>query len=298
MTCSVMTLSMFIRILYNYLRSQDMEECRELYEEMLQTTREEGWETVELTSRETRLLGTEYVRTTLREHGLKVGGYMHMDSLDDDPQELLKAVDTAQAVEADLMMLIPSWHASLEQLSRDEIHQRYASRWMEAAQKASQKGIRIVIEDTPDQRLHLCKAEDVGHFLSLLPSAGLVYDTGNMILAGEDPLAYASSFEGRIGCVHLKDMAEVPEETRGADCALDGRKMASVRQGQGVIPLTPIIDLLKKQGYTGRWVLELSMAGMESYGQAVRLAWSDTEKLLGHTNDAEERSGCRLNIVV
>ena len=63
MTCSVMTLSMFIRILYNYLRSQDMEECRELYEEMLQTTREEGWETVELTSRETRLLGTEYVRT-------------------------------------------------------------------------------------------------------------------------------------------------------------------------------------------------------------------------------------------
>lgn len=35
MTCSVMTLSMFIRILYNYLRSQDMEECRELYEEML-----------------------------------------------------------------------------------------------------------------------------------------------------------------------------------------------------------------------------------------------------------------------
>lgn len=113
-----------------------------------------------------------------------------------------------------------------------------------------------------------------------------------------DPLAYASSFEGRIGCVHLKDMAEVPEETRGADCALDGRKMASVRQGQGVIPLKPIIDLLKKQGYTGRWVLELSMAGMESYGQAVRLAWSDTEKLLGHTNDAEERSGCRLNIVV
>ena len=77
---------------------------------------------MELTSRETRLLGTEYVRTTLREHGLKVGGYMHMDSLDDDPQELLKAVDTAQAVEADLMMLIPSWHASLEQLSRDEIH--------------------------------------------------------------------------------------------------------------------------------------------------------------------------------
>ena len=119
-----------------------------------------------------------------------------------------------------------------------------------------------------------------------------------MILAGEDPLAYASSFEGRIGCVHLKDMAEVPEETRGADCALDGRKMASVRQGQGVIPLKPIIDLLKKQGYTGRWVLELSMAGMESYGQAVRLAWSDTEKLLGHTNDAEERNGCGLNIVV
>ena len=70
-----MTLSMFIRILYNYLRSQDMEECRELYEEMLQTTREEGWETVELTSWETRLLGTVYVRTTLREHGLKVGGY-------------------------------------------------------------------------------------------------------------------------------------------------------------------------------------------------------------------------------
>lgn len=280
MQLSLMTLSMFIRILYHYYRNQDMEECRELYEEMMRTTSEAGVRMVELTSRETRLLGTDYVRSVLKEAKLTVGGYIHMDSLDDDADALIRAVETAASVHADILMLIPSWHTSLENLSRDEIHQIYAGRWMAAAQKAARQGIRVVVEDTPDQRLHLCRAEDMQHFLYLLPGVGLICDSGNVILAGEGPAGYARIFEGRIACVHLKDMKEVPAGTRGADCALDGRQMTSARHGTGVIPFEKVIHQLKTQGFDGRWVVELSMDGSENYLQAVNFAWSTARMLL------------------
>lgn len=280
MQLSLMTLSMFVRIFYHYYQDRDMEECRELYEEMMQTTSEAGVKMVELTSRETRLLGTDYVQNVLRENGLTVGGYMHMDSLDDNADELIKAVEIAEAVQADILMLIPAWHTSLENLSRDEIHQIYADRWTTAAQKAVQKGIRVVVEDTPDQRLHLCRADDLRNFLSLLPIADLVYDSGNMILAGEDPVRYAQLFNDRIAYVHLKDMKEVPVGTRGADCALDGRQMMSARHGEGMIPFAQVIRQLESQGYHGRWVIELSMDGSESYLQAVSSAWSTVGTLL------------------
>ncbi len=173
----------------------------------------------------------------------------------------------------------PYWHASLEGKSRDEIHSIYAERWQKAVLLAKEKGIQTVIEDTPDQRLHLCRAEDVKHFLSLLPSVKLIYDSGNMILAGEDPLAYASVMKDQIACVHIKDMKPVPADQRGADIAFDGRTMSSARHGDGVIPIEKVVCLLKEQGYSGRYVAELSMDGSSNYSEAAAHVYGFMEKL-------------------
>ena len=129
MQISLMTLDMFIRHAYRYFLDHDMEKLRNRYTEMMQATAEAGFRTVEVTSRETRLLGLAYVKEVLERCGLSTGGYMHMDTLEEDPAYLDEALIFAKALGADTLMLIPQWHDSLEGCREQEIHARYAQRW-------------------------------------------------------------------------------------------------------------------------------------------------------------------------
>ncbi len=192
-------------------RKARVEEIAAAVTELRQMSREAGFDTVEVTSRETGLFGLETVRSVLDKYDLSAGGYMYMDNLGEPEENVLDAVKTAETLGADVLMLIPYWHASLEGKTRDEIHEVYAKRWQKAAELAEEKGIRTVVEDTPDQR--------------------------------------------------------------GADIALDGRGMTSARHGSGLIPLKDVADLLKKQGYDGRWVVELSMDGSSDYRDAAAHAY-------------------------
>ncbi len=281
MQVSLMTLDMFIRLAYHYFQDHDMEEFRELYEEMMEMTADAGIQTVEVTSRETRFLGVDYVKEVLERCRLSVGGYMHMDTPGEDPIFLDEALSFAKKLGADTLMLIPQWHDSLAGCGRREIHELYAKRWSKVAADAYETGIRVVVEDTPNQALHLCSAEDVLAFLPLLPHAELVYDSGNMLLAGEDPVDYIKKTAARIGYVHLKDMREIPMNTRGGDLSRDGKKLTSAKHGTGLVPLDQVIQELQQLHYNGRWVIELSMDGSESYPEAIRAAQAYLREYIG-----------------
>lgn len=284
MQISLMTLDMFIRLAYHYFQDHDMEEFCELYDEMMEMTADAGIQMVEVTSRETRFLGFDYVKEVLERYQLSVGGYMHMDTPAEDTSFLDEALSFAKKLGADTLMLIPQWHDSLACCDKKDIHALYARRWNKVAADAKEAGIRIVVEDTPNQQLHLCSAEDVLAFLSLLPDAQLVYDSGNMLLAGEDPVNYAETTSAKIGYVHLKDMREIPVNARGGDLSCDGRKLTSAKHGTGLVPLKQVIQVLKKLNYTGRWVVELSMDGSESYMEAVRSAQAYLQEYINGGN--------------
>lgn len=81
--------------------------------------------------------------------------------------------------------------------------------------------------------------------LWLLPGMKLVYDSGNMILAGEDPVEYAKAMKDQIDYVHLKDMKVIPANRRGADIALDGRQRF-VPAGRHLRP---------QQGHGAAWLI-------------------------------------------
>ncbi len=280
MQVSLMTLDMFIRLAYHYFQDRDMEEFRELYDEMMEMTADAGIQMVEVTSRETRFLGFDYVKEVLDRCQLSVGGYMHMDTPAEDPSFLGEARSFAKKLGADTLMLIPQWHDSFTGYEKKQIHEVYANRWRKVAADAEEAGIRVVVEDTPNQQLHLCSVEDMLDFLPLLPQARLVYDSGNMLLAGEDPVDYAEKTSDWIGYVHLKDMREIPVNTRGGDLSRDGRKLTSARHGTGLVPLGRVIQTLKLLQYNGRWVIELSMDGSESYPEAIRTAQVYLQKYL------------------
>jgi sugar phosphate isomerase/epimerase len=95
-------------------------------------------------------------------------------------------------------------------------------------------------------------------------SVGIQFDTGNPLVAGEDPVALFKKLEDRITYVHLND---VPRPG----------VFEFLPVGTGIAPNREVLSRLKRRGFDG-WVgiEEASVGDDESYRTAVknaRAAW-------------------------
>lgn len=87
----------------------------------------------------------------------------------------------------------------------------------------------------------------------------LLFDTGHFAYCGEDPLAMAKKYAGRIRHVHLKDIRpDVVAKVRSDKMSfLDGvRAGAFTIPGDGCIDYDPIFKVLEDSGYEGYMVVE------------------------------------------
>lgn len=87
----------------------------------------------------------------------------------------------------------------------------------------------------------------------------LLFDTGHFAYCGEDPLAMAKKYAGRIKHVHLKDIRpDVVAKVKADKMSfLDGvRAGAFTIPGDGCIDYDPIFKTLEESGYEGYMVVE------------------------------------------
>jgi len=93
------------------------------------------------------------------------------------------------------------------------------------------------------------------------PLMGACADTGHWLRSGLDPLECLKKLEGRVICLHFKDL--VPEETRTPDQAEAAKKkkseskaMHDVPWGTGVGHVKAQMAQLKRQGFRGAFCVE------------------------------------------
>lgn len=247
---------MFLRAIFKFQLDHDRADLLELYEEIFQMAKTAGYTSLDICSMETMLITVEHIEMLMQKYDMSISSYIYLDQCNSPAEGIQQAIETAKRLGAEVLMLAPQWTENLEGLNRDAIHDFLVDRWSAGIARAKELGLTVVIEDTPELRFHLCKAEDVLALLNRIPGVHMVYDSGNMILAGEDPVAYCEKFTGRIGYVHLKDMRiAIPGEPY-ADTAADGRLMKGAPSGTGLIDLKAVVAKLKEIGYTGNMVVE------------------------------------------
>lgn len=270
---NVMTMSMFLRIFFKFQLDQDMEDLKEGYEEMLDLVSEAGYEGVDVTSWETGILGTDYVKHVLNQRNLKVSSFiypekfasMDEEGLEDRVKRAERGADTAAELGTSVFMLVPQAQENIEEYEPEQIRRSLIRHWTPVAAYAKKLGLHVVIEDTPDLKLCLCRKEEVREVLDAVEGLELVYDSANMILTGEDPVEYLEAFKDRIGYVHLKDYRIAPPGSMVKEYAEDGTAMASAPTGTGMIDLESICRKLDEIGYDGEMTVEFRVDDNSDY---------------------------------
>ncbi len=169
-----------------------------------------------------------------------------LDSVDSSSREAAiahcqKALDQAQAVAAQVAYVVPGQDDSPDGLSR------YGESLLHLAEHAAQLGIKLALEHFPGKALPT--ARETLAFIGALghPNLYLLYDSGHILLSGEDPAEVIVNAGDRLGYVHFDD-------NDGLDdlhwSLLDGVLTEEA--------LYATLLALQKNGYAGALSLELS----------------------------------------
>lgn len=121
---------------------------------------------------------------------------------------------------------------------------------------AAELGINVAMEDFDDIVAPFATMEQVKWFLDRLPALGCAFDTGNFLYSEQDVLKAYELLNDRITYVHCKDRSYTPVEGENSQKSVSGKDLYSSAVGSGVIPMTTILELLNKKGYSGTIAIE------------------------------------------
>ncbi|MGN0483694.1 MAG: sugar phosphate isomerase/epimerase family protein [Lachnospiraceae bacterium] len=257
MKISLMTMTMFMRMYFSFKCDQEMEALKENYEEMMELVANAGYEMVDVTNIETQIFSIPYIGEVLKKNGLRVSSYIYMDQFANEQRRIeqienaKQGVRDAVALGTKVLMLVPLAHEGIEKLSSKEVHAELVKQWSPIADYAKKFGMHTVIEDTPDLKLYLCSADELKEILQAVPNLEVVYDSANMLLVDEDPIAYYDTFADKTAHIHVKDIVFSPPTAPVGDIRADGRRMTGVFLGHGLVDLKTVLEHVVENKYDG-----------------------------------------------
>lgn len=167
----------------------------------------------------------------------------------------------AQALGAEMFMIvpfeIPTEFQKAARMGKEAVRKILVERFSLAVEEGRKRNLPVVFETTPHDEFALSSAEDCKLVLDQVPGLGMVFDTANMLPAGEEPLPGYELLKDRIVHVHLKDVALTKGgRTLWSEFTSTGEIMNCCLWGEGVIPLDEIYARMIRDGYTGRFAIE------------------------------------------
>ena len=230
-------------------------------EELLQIAAETGFTGVDLTWQTISNVGMERILTLLEKLHLDLTSIICFDHLADPALSDKKAMASyedmireAGFLRCDHVMLIPG--KTDPSTDPDLLRETMIRRFSSLVQLASEEGVQCMIEDDPDLTVRMCTEADIKAFLDAVPGLHLVYDTANMMVAGEDPVSFYEALHDSVIHMHIKDIALCDDPSRYRDEGLNGVFYASAPHGTGMVDFEKLFHSFGKYDYQGILSLE------------------------------------------
>lgn len=237
-----------------------------------------GVDHVDMMMIEIQRYGIHNIKSAFKENNMKLSCLIsHIPFLSSSEDEIVALIDQssslAQEFGCSTVMIVPLALAMsltdnpislLEGQSKEELTYKLIKYFKIAVERASVQGIKICVEDTPSCKIPLSGIADCRKLLESVPGLGLVYDTANMIPAGDDSINFYKELKQYICHIHLKDIKYVEQST---DECVDGRYITACHWGEGIIPVNEIISLLNSEGYHLTAGIEYALTKPKSYNE-------------------------------
>jgi sugar phosphate isomerase/epimerase len=244
--------------------------------------KELGVEGVDMSTWHVQGLTASTVREMVADAGLVISSYIGGADLTTGPgplrsaalDELRKVIDDAAEAEAKCVLVTTG--ICVDGQDRAEGRRNVAAGLAQLLPYVKERRLVLTIEDfgalqspyqTSDECLETCEMAG--------PELMMTYDSGNMVLGDEDPVAFLEAVKLKVVHAHAKDWALQPADFQGGLPSRAGKRYVGTVCGQGVIDYPAVIGALKKIGYGGYLSFEY-----EGSGDSVAAAKEGTAYLL------------------
>jgi sugar phosphate isomerase/epimerase len=194
------------------------------------------------------------------------GGFGANFTLEQQDEVLERAIDMAKAFQTDRVRCFDFWRLEDQAPYRAAINERL----LQAANKAGQKGITLVLEN--ESACNTATGAEAAKVLEAVKSPYLMlnWDPGNAATLGEIPYpdGYNLLSKERIGHCHCKDAVK------------KGKKYDWAPMGGGIIDWAGQFKALKRDGYHFAVSLETHWGGGGTPEESSRKSWAGMKKLL------------------
>lgn len=233
-------------------------------EDLYQNAKNNGITHIDPSTFDERMSGGKTMEM-LQQNGLKCGsylGFVHAPRMDgagvaEAVEEGKRCVDRTVELGSTLLMYVPgSYQADIAGHGRQEIADALAACLRPVVAYAAEKGVTVMLEDSPDPDLPMTRMAELKYLMEQVPGAKIVYDSGNTIVWGEDPVEWYEALKEYVVHIHLKDVQYMPDDAPRTDRCGDGRRFTNALHGHGVVDLKAVMKAIKASGYDGLMTIE------------------------------------------
>ena len=158
-----------------------------------------------------------------------------------------------EQLDCDIAMIYSSKPA--EGMDVEEAFKIYGDVLAEVSDIAEPYGITACIEDFDPVPNFVCSADSCLKVLQRAPKAGLAFDTGNFLIADDDPVEIFPRLKHLIRHVHVKEKRLLPSGAKG-QASLARKMYENTEFGKGNAHIAECVELLKCIGFTGALSIE------------------------------------------
>lgn len=169
-------------------------------------------------------------------------------------QEVREVIDRGYTAGCRNILLMPTGYVPGPGLTREMVFQNMVRGLRACVSYGETKGMTINTETLESVGVPLCSNGEMLRLFAEVPGLKYTHDTGNPIVAMEDPIATYELLKGRLAAVHFKDLQYTEEKTEMMNPL--GRFLERAILGEGRIDFKKHLELLKRDGYQGFITIE------------------------------------------
>jgi sugar phosphate isomerase/epimerase len=231
-------------------------------QDLIECCADAGADGIELMDRHTQLGPVDALAAQLSDAGLTMPSLcLPCDFVQSEEAAMRQAVDAAVermevalALGCKLLMLSPGGRK--QGWAFDDIRASIAEGMALLCERATPHSVTVTTENHGGMAALRGKVEHLREFKERAPHLMLTYDSGNFVLADEDPLAALHGLLPWIAHVHLKDWKRASPRAPKTSRSIVGQRYEAVLIGDGIVPTREIVGTLADAGYDGYLSIE------------------------------------------